>query len=186
MKNTLVVNLFGGAGIGKSVMRADLFSALKKKGVRAEESVEWIKNCVYEHRDVVLDVQSYIFSKQYMQQYKLVQSDQIDVVITDSPVLLSAIYDPEQDENLKQYVIKKFNQFNNLNVLLIRSTQYQTEGRYQTEEESIEIDKQIKRLLDDNFIPYIEVQIGDKAEEDIIEAIISRLIVNKIYEEQNN
>lgn len=36
MKNTLIVNLFAGAGAGKSTFSASLFAELKKRGVDKE------------------------------------------------------------------------------------------------------------------------------------------------------
>ena len=40
MKNTLIVNLFGGAGIGKSTLMARIFSELKVQGYDCEMVTE--------------------------------------------------------------------------------------------------------------------------------------------------
>ena len=47
-KNSLVVNLAGGPGAGKSTTMAGLFSHLKIAGYNCEMAPEWIKGKVYE------------------------------------------------------------------------------------------------------------------------------------------
>ena len=50
MKNTLVVNLIGGQGSGKSTMMANLFSWLKWRNVDCEMCSEFAKELVWEER----------------------------------------------------------------------------------------------------------------------------------------
>ena len=47
MKNTLIVNLFGGAGIGKSTLMARIFSELKVQGYDCEMVTEFAKDLVW-------------------------------------------------------------------------------------------------------------------------------------------
>jgi broad-specificity NMP kinase len=47
MKNTLVVSLFAGPGVGKSTMATGIFSALKFKGIECEYVSEYAKNLVW-------------------------------------------------------------------------------------------------------------------------------------------
>ena len=46
----LVVNLIGGPCCGKSTISAELFSRLKKMGIKCEICPEYIKDKIYEHR----------------------------------------------------------------------------------------------------------------------------------------
>jgi adenylate kinase family enzyme len=48
-KKLIVVNLIGGPGVGKSILAADLFSALKKKNISCDVSWEYIKKKLREN-----------------------------------------------------------------------------------------------------------------------------------------
>ena len=62
-KNTIVVNLFGGPGSGKSTFMANLFYHLKCRGVEVEMAPEFAKDLVWEERVQYFDEQIYIFAK---------------------------------------------------------------------------------------------------------------------------
>ena len=80
---TLVVNLFGTPGVGKSTGAAYIFSELKMRGINAELVTEFAKDKVWENNDEVFKNQAYIFGKQ---SYKMSRCrDKVDVIITDSP-----------------------------------------------------------------------------------------------------
>ena len=64
MKNTLIVNLFGGAGIGKSTLMARIFSELKVQGYDCEMVTEFAKDLVWEKRTETFKDELYIFAKQ--------------------------------------------------------------------------------------------------------------------------
>ena len=82
----LIVNLFAGPGAGKSTIAAYVFARLKMAGVNCELAPEFAKDKVWEHNQTALDNQIYVFAKQY---YRITRcADQVDVVITDSPVAL--------------------------------------------------------------------------------------------------
>lgn len=90
-KKTLVVNLFAGLGAGKSSLCAHIFAALKWRDINCEMSREWAKDKVLEGSSHVLKNQMYIFGKQQHRLFSL--KNEVDIVITDSPLLLSIIYD---------------------------------------------------------------------------------------------
>ena len=70
------------------------------------------------------------------------------MIVTDSPLLLSTVYDASKDIDFSRAVFNEFNGYDNYNFLLTRVYPYESEGRYQTEEEAIQVDKDIKLLLD--------------------------------------
>ena len=86
----LVVNLFGAPGAGKSTGAAYIFSRLKLAGINAELVTEFAKDKVWEESKAVFQNQAYIFGKQYFRISRV--QDKVDVVITDSPILLSPFY----------------------------------------------------------------------------------------------
>jgi len=150
----IVVNFFAGPGTGKSTTSAAVFSELKWKGINCEIVTEYAKDVVWEGSNKKLENQIYVFGKQLHRIWRL--KDQVDVILTDSPILFSIIYDKEKNEIFKNLVLQEFNRFNNINIFLNRKKAYVKTGRLQTEMEARELDIDIKNLLNDNEIPYIE------------------------------
>ena len=60
-------------------------------GVNAELVTEFAKDKVWEESKAVFQNQQYIFGKQYFRLTRL--EGKVDVVVTDSPILLSAYYE---------------------------------------------------------------------------------------------
>ena len=63
-KQTIVINLFGAPGAGKSTLMAELFASLKNAGVDCEMSPEFAKELVWEKRTRTFDDELYILAKQ--------------------------------------------------------------------------------------------------------------------------
>lgn len=145
----LVVNLFAGPGTGKSTGMAYIFSRLKMKGINAEIATEFAKDKVWEENKGVFNSQIYIFGKQNFKLSRL--KNKVDIVITDSPILLTMIYSGENEKEYKNeldnLVLKVFNTYNNYNVFLNRVKEYHQEGRFQNESEAKVIDEKVKNLL---------------------------------------
>lgn len=148
----IVVNLFAGPGSGKSTTCAGVFAKLKLAGVNCEMALEYAKDKVWEESNKVLDDQVYVFGKQLHRVFRL--KDKVDVVITDSPILLSVIYDKTKNKYFKDLVIDQFNNFENRNYFIRRNTVYNPKGRLQTEDEAKKIDAILIDLLEDCKINY--------------------------------
>lgn len=166
MKNTLVVNLFGGPGCGKSTLMAAIFHQLKLKGYDCEMVTEFMKDLVWEKRTETFKDELYIFAKQNHRLFRV--NGKVDIIVTDRPLLLTNAYN-QDDKELCSLCLKTFNQYNNLNFLLKRETVYQENGRIQSEEEAMQIDKITEDLLKSNRINYYTVNNNDLV--DIIEII---------------
>lgn len=157
MKKPLVLNLFAGAGVGKSTGAAYIFSQLKLKGVNVELVNEFAKDKTWEGNQVALSCQEYIFGEQ---SYRMARCrDSVDVIVTDCPLLLSSIYNQSEilGKSFDETVLNVFNSYTNLNIFLKRVKPYQPIGRNQTEEEAKEFDRKIEAYLQSNKIPYYEL-----------------------------
>ena len=168
---TTYINLFGGPGVGKSTLAAELFARFKKQGKSVELVTEFAKDLVWENRQSTLEIQPYVSMKQFRNLARL--KNKVDYVITDSPLIKDSIYARKYAKELPQaYHELLFFLHNNLgdsiNILLLREYVYDSEGRYQTEEQAIAIDKELKFLLELHEIDYYECS---PAIDDIIEAI---------------
>jgi hypothetical protein len=151
----IVINLFAGPGSGKSTTCAGVFSKLKLAGVNCEMALEYAKDKVWENSLDVLDDQIYVFGKQLHRLNRL--KGKVDVIITDSPILLSIIYNKEASNYLDDLVIEQFHKFNNLNYYVVRDESFNPKGRVQNHEESMEKDDEIKTLLNEHNISYTTV-----------------------------
>lgn len=170
----IVVNLFAGPGSGKSTTCAGIFYRLKMWGVNCEMALEYAKDKVWENSLDVLNDQIYVFGKQQHRLKRLM--DKVDVVITDAPLLVSIVYDNENNKLFSDLVVQEFKKFNTLNYYIVRPESYQTQGRLQTLDEAIEKDDEVKQLLDKHNIDYKVVNVDD--------SVIT--ICNDIYNKLNN
>ena len=165
----LVVNFWAAPSTGKSTMAAGLFYRLKKQGVNCEIVPEYAKDMVWAGRQHEMGDQLYILAKQRAKIDRLAR--QCDVVISDSPLLMSSIYSSHYPPCFHELLEWTWEQYNNLSFLLEREHAYDPIGRNQTEEEAAEIHKQIKLLLVDKQVPYTKLVAND-AGLDLAEAMV--------------
>ena len=168
----VVVNLFGGPGSGKSTTCAGVFSKLKLAGVNCEMALEYVKDKIWENSLNVLDDQIYVFGKQFHRLNCL--KDKADVIITDSPILLSIIYNKEMSNYLDDLIVEQFRKFNNLNYYLVRDESFNQTGRIHNLEESVEKDNQIKIMLNKYNISYTTVYKNNSVDtiiDDVMKAV---------------
>ena len=161
-KLALIINLFGGPGAGKSTGAALIFSYLKMRGVNAELVTEAAKDLTWEEAFNNLKDQIYVFGKQQHRLYRC--ADKVDVIITDSPIFLSTIYNIDEsiDHSLYKLVMDVVGKYDNYNILLQRVKPYNPVGRTQTAEESDKIKDDIEAELIASG-QYYELFNGDTA-----------------------
>jgi len=159
MKKTLVINLFGGPGVGKSTLCASIFARLKVMGIDCEMATEYAKDMVWEESYKKLENQIYIFGKQHARVHRLL--GKVDVVITDSPLLNSIVYDKSNNQELKNLTISEFKKLNTLNFYINRRLKYEENGRVQTLDQAIDVDNAYLNLIKENNITYSEIEPGD-------------------------
>ena len=155
-QNKLLLNILSGPAGGKSTLAAELYMAFKKKHYAIEYVNEFAKELIYADHQSALPNQVYVFAHQLYKIECAYKHNQI--VVTDSPILLSAIYHPEYSEILPALVVEQYQKFNNFNILLTRSVEREhcMVGRVHSLSESISIDNEIKSWLDEIEIEYME------------------------------
>lgn len=171
----IVVNLFGAPGAGKSTGAARVFCELKQRGVNAELVGEFAKDKTWEQNTKALSVQEYVFGKQ---SYRLARCrDDVDVIVTDSPLPLSLIYNhnPVLDESFDKVVMNIFNTYDNFNYLVHRVKPYNPKGRNQTAEESDALVTPIEKLLSKHNIEYCDINGDDEGYEQVVTDILYKL-----------
>lgn len=152
---SLVINLYGGPGTGKSTSAALLFAMLKNAGHNSELVQEYVKQWAWEKRVPVNYDQFYFFGKQSRKEYSLF--NEVDVIVTDSPVSLcgyyASVYGTPEQVTLFTEMTKTFYKMASdegkryVHVWLNRVKAYNPKGRFQTEAEARAIDADMKRYL---------------------------------------
>jgi hypothetical protein len=179
---TIIVNLFGGPGSGKSTTATGVFSALKQQDISCEYVNEFAKEVVWEDTTQLLNNQIFIFAEQLRRQLRLV--GKVDYVITDSPILLSCVYfdywktkdkffTSVYKEKTLRYFLETFLQFKNVNWIINRNKPYQQAGRIQTLKEAEKVDADIRHWLDYHMFEY-QVTDSQRSIDDVTSAILEK------------
>lgn len=159
--NTKIINLFAGPGAGKSTTAHGIMHTLKREGVNCEYVHEIAKLLTWEKRFDELAIQEYVFGKQL----KLIETliGKVDYIVSDSPLLLSAVYGEKLGLPWYNHVADKFRSFDNMNYFIYRSTTrpYQPKGRNQNLNEAKQLDSDILHILDIEQIPFEHVDFVD-------------------------
>ncbi len=176
MKKTIVINLVGAPGVGKSTFATNLFAKMKQKGMSCEYVEEFAKGLVWEDRAFALKDQLYIFAQQNHSLLRV--KGKVNVIITDSPLLLLPYYNMVQatefkidEEAYNKLVLERFNSYDNLVYLLRRDFPYNSEGRYQTEEESNKVEQDLIDILSKFKIDYEIIYGNEQALDNIVRTV---------------
>ena len=165
---TKVINLFGGPGSGKSTCQADLYSYMKKQGLKVEMVREVAKKWAWKNDKISPLDQLNIIGQQIQDESALY--GHVDYIITDSPILLGAFY---MQNNFGQTFMTnmvhdyiEFARFNNIefsNFLMNREgLKYNPSGRYETESQVEALDNNLKLFLHKNNITYDRIDYGHR------------------------
>lgn len=165
----LICSFYGGPGIGKTTAAASLYAALKKTNISVELAAEFAKEKVLEKNKMAMSYQKYIWVNQAYRIYCASQTAQI--VITDAPILLGCIYNKPLTQSLADVIFDEHAQYNHLNIVLTRNhNHYDETSRSHTLSQSEQIDQDIRKLLEDNDIPFIEYD--SYSEDDLVQLIL--------------
>ena len=163
----IVINLFGGPDSGKTTQATGICHAMKKDGMNVEIVNEFAKMCVWEKNFEMLEDQLYVMAKQNRSVLRL--EGQVDICITDSPILLSGIYrdaygTPRYSDLIDQVALECFNRNDNINFMMKRSEkQYKQDGRAQDLIGAKEIDNKLYKMLERQNLPFCHLLADDKS-----------------------
>ena len=156
---TKIINLLGPSGCGKSVGAMYIASHLKISGINAEYVSEFAKILTWDERKKTLGNQALLIGEQAESLNRVI--GKVDYIITDSPLILSAIYiRPEYPKSFLPFVLELFNSYDNINYFIQRVKAFNPIGRNETEEESNKLGIKLIQYLENNKIPFIPVN-GD-------------------------
>jgi len=176
----LVINLYGGPGVGKSTSAAGVFSLLKLHDVECELITEFAKDLVWEERYRTFKDQHYLFGKQHHRMWRV--NDKVDVMITDSPLMLSTVYRP--DDYLPSFinnVVDVVNGYDNLNIILNRTKKYNPNGRNETEDQAMEVDATIRRNLKEHMMTWEDIPGNFEGINTIANIVLSKLSIDNRF-----
>ena len=144
-----VINLYGSSGSGKSTSAAGLAYALKIEGFKVEIVTEYAKELCILNTEHLLENQTWVFANQYQKMRYL--SEELDFVITDSPLYLNIFYSLKYkytfNDQLYPLIKEVSNSFSNINIFLERHHSWDQYARIQTEQESDLDSTELKNLL---------------------------------------
>ena len=156
---TVLINLFGSSSAGKSSLMADLFYALKLKNKTVEMCPEIIKQWAWDGINPNQYDQYFLMGQEIKQQSRLL--GKVDYAISDSPVMQNSFYNDylNSKDNLyrpsKDYLeLVERDGHTIKNFFLFRNKPFETQGRYQTAEESDYIAQCLVKYLEDHNVKY--------------------------------
>ncbi len=164
---TKVINLFGGSGLGKSTTAALIFGEMKLAGLHCELVREFVKEWAWEGRKIHPDDQQFILKTQLARE--VMYYHKLDYIVTDSPILLSPIYQKYYSGNdpIAPFVFDSIKSFENagikhINFVLQRNKEFDTRGRYETADQAKEVDALVVKYLTDHSIPFHIITSDDR------------------------
>lgn len=145
---------------------------------------EFAKELVHEGRHNILTSgeQNYIFAEQLRRQKRLAGS--FDFAVTDSPILLPLFYELREtpmelrNPSFPELVMNEFSRTQNFNYLLRRRHVFESAGRRHDEQQSEEIDSQLRAFLAQRNIDVVELEASPHTPEVILADIRKRIDVS--------
>ena len=158
-----LICLYGGPGSGKSCCAAGLYHELKKQDKDVELCREFVKDWVWEKRPILQGDHIYFFGEQMRRELTLLR--EVDIVITDSPLLLTIEYEKAYCKSpyVMPILADKYNSIlEEMNVtvhhfFLHRTKAYNPKGRNETEDQAEALDRAIYATLCNRGVDPIEL-----------------------------
>lgn len=155
------INIYGGPSSGKSTLAAQIYATLKVLNQKVELVREYAKELVYQEIDMktLNEKERLIILAEQFRREDLLKKN-IDFLITDSPMMLTAYF--HSHEYAKEIVLRHLNK-NEVHLWAERPEKFESAGRSHNEEQSKQIDIEMKKFLSESSIELTEVN-GDPEE----------------------
>lgn len=169
-----VVNLFAGPGVGKSTTGLLLAGMLSMRGYRVEFVPEFAKFATFAKYNAALGDQDYMFAKQHHRLAVLRADSRLQFVVMDGPLPIALNYANPDDKEYESLLLKRFFEFDNLNIFLERNPElpYQQVGRTQTPQEAQAICDKTLALLEAKGIAYDSLMVNELTACHIFERLV--------------
>ena len=172
-----IINLISGPGAGKTTMAALIFAEMKILGYNVEYVSEYAKQLVWLKEFEVLNNQYHVS----MRQFRLFDAMRgaVEFIVTDGSLLHGFYYNRDNPDNVshiektEQSILRWYQSFDNINIFLDRvDNPYMQEGRIQSFQEALNVDRELKEILNLFNIPYTEFVAKRENTGDIVRFII--------------
>ena len=180
---TTIINLYGGPGVAKSTSAAYLFYLMKARGDNVELVREYVKDWAWEGRKFGAYDEIYFLGKQVRHESMLF--GKVDYIVTDAPVYMTAYYaelycstrlaQGVTEAAVAFYVQAQEDGHRHYHVRLERDKPYKADGRYQNEQQALDMDKGIDDFLKRMSAP----QIVCRPEEEDLRKVLHMISKNK-------
>lgn len=167
-----VVNLFAGPGAGKSTTAAMVFAKLKLLEMNAELVTEYAKDLTWDR--IPIRNQVLVLGKQLQRLMRI--DGQVDIAVTDSPLLLQVVYNGHV-QSLDKVAADIFAEFDNMNFFIDRTKPYAQVGRKQTEAQAREFDTAVLDLLKSHGVPFLRIKGDETAADEIVGHILRARVI---------
>lgn len=154
-----VINICGAPNSGKSTLAAYIYAEFKSQGYNCELVTEAAKIAVYENTKYKIWNQPLIFGEQLQGLLRVV--DDVDFIITDSPLILGIAYNPDCFSRLNDLIEQSFSYFNNYCYILPVNNNFKQSGRRHNKKECIELQSKINNIVTSNTIEEKIVELKD-------------------------
>lgn len=159
---TKVINVIGGPGSDKSLFSAAINLYLSLHGLTVEIIPDYAKTLVWQQNFEVLKNQYYIAQRQY-DMLNLIDG-QVHFLITECSLPQLLFYNENYADNIcdvgktREQILQWYRQNDNINVMVRRGVKkYVRTGRFQDEEQALEVDRGLQRILQREGLPYTEL-----------------------------
>lgn len=163
----VLVNIFGGPGVGKTTIAAEVFIELSKWGKTVHLMQEKSKVDAWLKKPPTLEDQVRYLAETYDEQAKLLRNGRPEVILSDSPVALVGIYTDLNGglmgnaTHLAKSImtIALGDHSKELPFLLERMGEYVEDGRFQSEVDAKRLDRDIAFAVYWHYATYYKITV---------------------------
>lgn len=150
-----MVNIMGEPCSGKSALAHRIFYYLKKRQKSVAFVSEFAKDLTWEGRFEALGCQPYVLGEQLLRTERVY--GKVDIVVCESPLILSVLYNNNYGDLLNKFAIESFKQYDGMNFLCTRNWPFEQKGRNQNETQCAALREKLIDTLRDEQIDFSQV-----------------------------